>query len=87
MKNVLFAVTVKQPIVFPLAPLYNAGKFAYARLNHSSFSNLAFGQIYIERASEFVYPLACLMKKNIDPIYIYKREWLVLNVESSNNWK
>jgi len=37
MKNVLFAVTVKQPIVFskqlivfPLAPLYNAAKFAYA---------------------------------------------------------
>ena len=37
LKNVLFAVTVKQPIVsaiqpivFPLAPLYNAVKFAYA---------------------------------------------------------
>jgi len=37
MKNVLIAVTVKQPIVsakqpivFPLAPLYNATKFAYA---------------------------------------------------------
>jgi len=37
MKNVLFAVTVKQPIVFskqpivfPLTPLYNAAKFAYA---------------------------------------------------------
>jgi len=37
MKNVLFVVTVKQPIVFskqpivfPLAPLYNAAKFAYA---------------------------------------------------------
>jgi len=33
MKNVLFAVTVKQLIVFPLAPLYNAAKFAYAWLN------------------------------------------------------
>ena len=53
LKNVLFAVTVKQPIVFPLAPLYNAAKFAYACLNHFSFSNLAFGQIYIECASEF----------------------------------
>jgi len=37
MKNVLFTITVKQPIVFakqpivfPLAPLYNAVKFAYA---------------------------------------------------------
>jgi len=30
MKNVLFVVTVKQSIVFPLAPLYNAAKFAYA---------------------------------------------------------
>jgi len=37
MKNVLFVVSVKQPIVsakqpivFPLAPLYNAAKFAYA---------------------------------------------------------
>jgi len=37
MKNVLFAVTVKQPIVFakqpivfPLTSLYNAAKFAYA---------------------------------------------------------
>jgi len=37
MKNVLFAVTVKQsivfskqPIIFPLAPFYNAAKFAYA---------------------------------------------------------
>jgi len=37
MKNVLFAITVKQPIVFlkqpiifPLTPLINAAKFAYA---------------------------------------------------------
>jgi len=66
-----FAVTVKQPIVFskqpivfPLAPLCNAAKFAYGWLNHSSFSNLAFGQIYIECASEFdnkrLYPLVFL---------------------------
>jgi len=60
MKNVLFAVTVKQPIVFskqpivfPLAPLYNATKFSYAGLSHSSFSNLAFGQICFGCASEF----------------------------------
>jgi len=60
MKNVLFVVTVKQPIifskqpiVFPLTPLYYAAKFAYAGLNHSFFSNLAFGQIYIECASKF----------------------------------
>jgi len=33
MKNVLFAVIVKQLIVLPLAPLYNATKFAYAWLN------------------------------------------------------
>jgi len=40
MKNILFAVIVKQPIVFskqpivlPLAPLYNVAKFAYAWLN------------------------------------------------------
>ena len=53
LKNVLFAVTVKQPIVFPLASLYNAVKFAYAWLNHFSFSNLAFGQIYIQCALKF----------------------------------
>jgi len=64
MKNVRSAVSVKQPIVFPLAPLYNAAKFAYALLNHSSFSNLAFGEIYIECALEsdnkILYPLVFL---------------------------
>ena len=71
MKNVPFVVIVKQPIVFskqpivfPLAPLYNAIKFAYAWLNHFSFSNLDFGQIYIECASESdnkrLYPLVFL---------------------------
>ena len=59
MKNVLFAVTVKQPIVFskqpiffPLAPLYIAAKFAYAWLNLFFFSNLSFGKIYIESTSK-----------------------------------
>ena len=66
-----FAVTVKQPIVFlkqpilfPLASLYNVVKFAYACLNYFSFSNLAFGQIRIECASEYdnkrLYPLVFL---------------------------
>ena len=49
MENVLFAVTVKQPIVFskqlivfPLAPLYNAAMLAYARLNLFLFSKSCF---------------------------------------------
>ena len=52
MKNFLFAITVKQPIVFPQAPLYNVVKFAYPWLNLFSFSNLAFIQIYIVCASK-----------------------------------